>query len=123
MLWGGVGFVENMDMADCEGAYELESLYHGLVDSDAVLRANSLVSFSCFDWGAVFVCVWDGPVRFRLLLLGRRCCGFVGRLGDGGLEESADESEVKAICSFEDLCISAQPVETRLFHRIKGTVP
>jgi hypothetical protein len=49
MLWGGVGFVENMDMADCECAYELESLYHGLVDSDAVLRANSLVSFSCFD--------------------------------------------------------------------------
>jgi hypothetical protein len=37
-------------------------------------------------------------------------------LGDGGSEESADESEVKATRSFEGLETSAEFIETKLFH-------
>lgn len=68
MLCGGVGLFENMDIVAEGGTlFELESLYHGMVDSDADVRADSLVNLACFAKGAPAGRVCGGTVRFGLL--------------------------------------------------------
>jgi len=50
---GGVGLVENMDIVEREWLVELESLYHGLTDSDADVTADSLFNLACFARAAL----------------------------------------------------------------------
>ena len=79
IVCGGSGFVEKSDIVDRELETELESLYHGLVDSDTDVRAESLVNLACLDSvsdddDCGKLC--DGTVRFGLLGLGRCCSKF-----------------------------------------------
>ena len=96
MLCGGVGLFENMDIVAEGGTLvELESLYHWVVDSEAVVRADSLINLACFAKGAPAGRVCDGTVRFGLLgVVG--CVGVVTR-------SDAFGSAVRAACSFEGL--------------------
>ena len=79
MLCGGVGLFENMDIVAEGGTLvELESLYHGAADSDADVRADSLVNLACFAKGAPAGRVCCGTARFGLLGL-VACVGVVTR--------------------------------------------
>lgn len=50
-LCGGVGLLENMDILEREWLAELESLYHGPIDSEPDVRAESWVNLACFAKG------------------------------------------------------------------------
>lgn len=50
-LCGGVGLLENMDILECEWLAELESLYHGPIDSEPDVRVESWVNLACFAKG------------------------------------------------------------------------
>jgi hypothetical protein len=96
ILCGGVGLFENMDIVAEGGTLvEQESLYHGAVDSDADVRADSLVNLACFAKGAPAGRVCGGTVRFGLLGL-VACVGVVTRPDGVGLGG-------RATCSLEGL--------------------
>lgn len=66
--WGGAGLVEKMDIvAELRPVEEFESLYHGPVDSDTVVRADSLANLACFVGEGPWECLCDGTARFGLL--------------------------------------------------------
>jgi hypothetical protein len=56
---------------------ELESLYHGPVDSDAVVTADSLANRACFadEYGSTSV--WFGTIRLGLLRSSDEVCDCV----------------------------------------------
>lgn len=83
---------------------ELESLNHGVVDSDAVVRADSLVNLACFDGGAAVERVCDGTIRFGLLRLGRGSCENVARLGDGWSEKYSEVKASSSAAGLHKLC-------------------
>jgi hypothetical protein len=85
--------LENMDIVAEGGTLvELESLYHWTVNSDAAVRAESLVNLACFASEFPAECVREGIVRFGLLGLGS-CVGLVTRSDDdGGCEGRASSS-------------------------------
>ena len=81
MYFGGEGLVENTDIVAEGGTLvELESVYHGPVDSEADVRAESLVNLASFAKANPAERVSDrfmrrdGKVRaLRTVCLGRSC--------------------------------------------------
>lgn len=107
--------LEKMDIVAEGGTLvELESLYHGAVDSDADVRADSLVNLACFAKGAPAGRVCDGTVRFGLL----------GLFAWVGVVTRSDDvrSDVRATFSFEGLPETlVSSVETVMYHAEKVT--
>lgn len=111
-----MGFAENMDIVERVCVTELVSLStHGLVKSDAEVRADSLTRRACFDGGAVGNDGCPGTLRLGLLGLGVRCCKFVSRTADAC-------SAVKAGRSGDGLFrkMLALILETSMFHEAQN---
>jgi len=100
-LCGGVGLLEKMDIVADVGTLDVESLNHGPVESEAVVRGDWVLNHSCFSKETPDCGVSDGTNRF----------GFLGIMVWEFLMPSGEmwDSEVKAAgCLFEVLVVNKQ---------------